>query len=85
MTIQCADCNEAATLAYDNRMRQATLSDAEKNERGDAYRVPKAAGIVFGIPAIAANGIQSGQGGPLTIILCPAEFERRWGAPLVIS
>ena len=62
-------------------MRQATLSDAEKSERGDAYRVPKAVGPVFGILAIAANGTQSGQGGPLTIILCPAEFVRRWGAP----
>ena len=30
MTIQCADCNEAATLAYDNHLMQTTLSDAEK-------------------------------------------------------
>ena len=30
VTIQCADCNEAATLAYDNHLRQATLNDAEK-------------------------------------------------------
>ena len=30
VTIQCADCNEAATLAYDNHLQQATLNDAEK-------------------------------------------------------
>ena len=30
MTIQCGDCNEAATLAYDDHLWQATLSDAEK-------------------------------------------------------
>ena len=30
MTIQCGDCKEAATLAYDNHLMQTTLSDAEK-------------------------------------------------------
>ena len=30
MTIQCEVCNEAATLAYDNHLQQATVNDAEK-------------------------------------------------------